>query len=132
MLLQNFRNAAVAFGLATYLMLIWVSPAVAGMMDSRPSGSLEAVSARAVEIEKIQRALENRIVADKLTAYGVAPEEVQGKLGQMTDEQIHLLAQASDNALVGGDGIGVVIGVLVIILLVIVILKLLNKDILIK
>lgn len=132
MMLQNFRNAAVAFGLATYLMLIWVSPSVAGMMDSRPSGSLDAVSARAVEIEKIQRALENRIVADKLSACGVAPEEVQGKLARMSDDQIHLLAQASDNVLAGGDGIGVVIGVLVIILLVILILKLLNKDIIIK
>ena len=46
MMLQNFRNAAVAFGLATYLMLIWVSPSVAGMMDSSPSGALDAVSDR--------------------------------------------------------------------------------------
>ena len=62
----------------------------------------------------------------------MAPEEFQGKLARMSDDQIHLLAQASDNVLAGGDGIGVVIGVLVIILLVIVILKPLNKDIIIK
>ncbi len=43
-----------------------------------------------------------------------------------------MLAQASDQVLKGGDGIGVVIGVLVIILLVIVILKLLNKEIIIR
>jgi hypothetical protein len=50
----------------------------------------------------------------------------------MTDDQIHMLAQASDNVLAGGDGIGVVIGVLVIILLVVVIMKLLNKEIIIR
>lgn len=132
MMLQNLRNAGLSFSLITYLILIWTSPAIAGMMDSRPSNSLDAASTRIIEIEKIQRALENQAVADKLSAYGLSPEEIQEKLGQMTDDQIHLLAQASDNVLVGGDGIGVVIGVLLIILLVIVILKLLNKDIIIR
>jgi hypothetical protein len=43
-----------------------------------------------------------------------------------------MLAQASDQLLVGGDGTGFVIAILVIILLVILILKLYDKQIVVK
>jgi hypothetical protein len=45
---------------------------------------------------------------------------------------LRTLAQASDRLLAGGDGVGFVIGVLIIVLLVIIILKLLNKEIIIR
>jgi hypothetical protein len=69
---------------------------------------------------------------DKLSEYGLHPDEIKNKLSRMSDDQVHLPAQASDDVLAGGDGMGFVIGVLVIVLLVIVILKLLNKEIIIK
>jgi len=50
----------------------------------------------------------------------------------MSDEQIHLLAQASDDILASGDGVGLAIGVLLIILIVMLIVKLMDKSILIK
>jgi hypothetical protein len=39
----------------------------------------------------------------------------------MTDEQIHMLAQASDDVLAGGDGLAVLIALLLIALIVILI-----------
>jgi len=83
------------------------------------------------DIDKIKLALENKIVQEKLRAYGLTPDEIKSKISGMTEEQVHLLAHASDSVLAGGDGVGFVIGVLVIIILVIVILKLLNKKIVI-
>ncbi|MDD5712075.1 MAG: PA2779 family protein, partial [Smithellaceae bacterium] len=71
-------------------------------------------------------------VQEKLLAYGMSPVEVGAKLQSMSDEQVHMLAKASDRVLAGGDGIGFVIGILVIVLLVIVIMKLLNKQIIVK
>jgi hypothetical protein len=131
-MLKNFRNATLALGIAVYLMCLWTSPAAAGLMSSSLSNGSPSGSLRMVEIEKIQNALEQKVVTDKLVACGMNPAEIQSKLSQMSDDQIHMLAQASDNVLAGGNGIGVVIGVLVIILLVIVIMKLLNKEIIIR
>jgi hypothetical protein len=91
-----------------------------------------ASKVRGEEIGKIQRALENKILAEKLKAYGLSTAEVKDKLQSMTNEQVHMLSQASERLLAGGDGLVVIIALLVIILLVIVILKLLHKEIIIK
>lgn len=131
-MLKKFRNSALTLGIATYLFLFWTSPATAAMVDSTLSNSSDFNSSRILEIAKIQSVLENKIVMDKLIAHGFSTDEIRGKLGQMNDEQIHMLAQASDNVLAGGDGVGLLIGVLLVILLVIVILKLLNKEIVVR
>ncbi|WP_041585176.1 PA2779 family protein [Syntrophus aciditrophicus] len=132
-MINRFRHPVLAT--LTALLLSWLVafPATAAMMPSQASSQeTAAIVFQQAEIDKIQRCLENRIVQEKLQAYGLSSEEVRAKLQQMTDRQVHMLAQASDQVLKGGDGIGVVIGVLVIILLVIVILKLLNKEIIIR
>jgi hypothetical protein len=68
-----------------------------------------------------------------MQAYGVQPEEIKAKLQGMSDEQIHMLSQASDRLLAGADdGLGIVIGLLIIAILVLVILKLMNKSVTIK
>jgi hypothetical protein len=111
-----------------------VSPSAAGMVQSRSSyPETQNKTVFNNDVDTIQRTLENKIVHEKLLAYGVSADEINAKLQSMTDNQVHLLAQASEKILTGGDdGIGVLIGVLVIILLFIVILKLLNKEIIIR
>ncbi|MEZ0323044.1 MAG: PA2779 family protein [Hydrogenothermaceae bacterium] len=132
-MLKKLKNPVIALYMAGYLTFLSTSPASASIVESQLSSKQENVlSQRDIEINKIQRALENKLVKEKLKAYGLTEEEVKEKLSKMSDEQIHMLAQASDKVLAGGDAIGAVIGVLVIILLVIVILKLLNKEIIIR
>ena len=131
-MMKKFRNAALALNLAIYFCLFWCSPAMAGLVDSNLSDGSYVYQVRQNEIEKIQTALENQVVIDKLSTYGLNPDEIKSKLDQMSDDQIHMLAQASDDVLAGGDAVGFVIGVLLIVLLVIVIMKLLNKEIIIK
>ena len=48
------------------------------------------------------------------------------------NEQIHLRAQASDDILIGGNGVGLAIGILLAILLVVVILKLMDKTVVVR
>lgn len=118
--------------MAIYLSVFVTSPAIAGMVGSIGSPEFGSAGTRTDEITKIQLALENEMVRAKLTAFGLTSEEVQQKLQDMDDQQISLLAQASEDVLAGGDGLGIVIGVLLIILLVIVILKLMNKSVVVK
>lgn len=132
-MLSRVKNPIIAAAVAGYMAFLSSSPATAAMIESKFSQKqIETQSQRDAEIDKIQRALENQLVREKLRAYGLTEEQVKEKLSQMTDEQIHMLAQASDRVLAGGDAIGTVIGVLVIILLIIIILKLLNKEIIIR
>ncbi len=131
-MILKIRNRALALLVATYMILILTAPASASMVSSMVSEPKAANGETTTEeIEKIQQALEHKLVKEKLEAYGLTSEEVQAKLVNMTDGQVHTLAQASDDVLAGGDGLGIIIAILVIVLLVILILKLMDKDIII-
>ena len=130
-MLVKLKKSGIAVALAGYMTLLSTSSAPAAMVDSIFSEN-QVMNQREEEINKIQKALENKLVKEKLKAYGLTDEEVKEKLSKMSDNQIHMLAQASDKVLAGGDAIGAAIGVLIIVLLVIVILKLLNKEIIIR
>lgn len=129
--MKKFRMPLLAVIVAVHLLVFMSSPAVAGLIASTPSGETASL-VRADEINQIQKALESQIVGEKLKAYGMSSAEVSDKLKGMSDGQIHLLAQASDRVLAGGDGLGLVVGVLIVVILVIVILKLYDKQIVVK
>ena len=131
-MLKKFRMPMLAMFMATYILLFTSAPAAAGLIDSMPSSVQASEAVRGAEIDSIQKVLEMRIMTDKLQAYGLSADEVRANLQGMSDEQLHMMAQASDRVLAGGDGVGFVIGILVIVILVIIIMKLLDKKIIIK
>jgi hypothetical protein len=87
---------------------------------------------RSGEIKKIQKFLEMKMVRERLKDFGFTAEEIQTRLGQMSDQQIHQVARQLDTLEVGGDGLGIVIALLVIVILVIIIIQLLGHRIVIK
>jgi hypothetical protein len=109
------------------------APAAAGLVGSRTSGATTIASSRDADLIVVKRALENRLVAQKLRDYGVATGDVQLRLASVSDHDLHTLATASRGLPSGGDdAIGLLIGVLLIVLLVIVIMKLMNKQIVVR
>lgn len=132
-MISLMRNRILALVVTTYMIGFIASPAWAAMVPSKgSSGSVPGNAQIEQDINTIQLALENKLVQEKLRAYGLSPEEVKAKLSSMSPYQIHMLAQASDDVLAGGDGVGTIIALLIIVILVLVILKLLNHDISIK
>ncbi|HPW68615.1 MAG: PA2779 family protein [Desulfomonilia bacterium] len=125
------RNRVLVLSVTAYMIGFLVSPAWAAMIPSKGLSGNAGDTLIQQDVEKIRLALENKLVQEKLRAYGLSADEVRTKLAEMTPSQIHLLAQASDDVLAGGDGLGAVIGVLIVVILVIVIFKLLGKDIVI-
>jgi hypothetical protein len=109
-----------------------ISPAAAGLAPSTRSGATNIASARDADLLVAQRALENKVVAQKLRDYGVSPAAAQIKLAGMSDQDLHRLASASKGLPSGGDATGAVIGVLVVVILVIVILKLTNREVVVR
>ena len=132
-MISLMRNRVLALVVTIYMIGFIASPAWAALIPSKtsPHNAVENTQVQQ-DIQKVQLALENKLVQEKLRAHGLTPEEVKARIDSMSPAQIHLLAQASDDVLAGGDGLGVVIAVLIIILLIIVIMKLLGHDIIIR
>ena len=108
------------------------SPAFAGLAPSRVSGATSILSSRDADLLLAQRALENKIVAQKLRDYGVAAGDAQARLASMSDKDLHTLASASKGLPSGGDAADGIITLLVVVILVIVVLRLLHHDVIIR
>ena len=78
---------------------------------------------RAADIEKIQKVLETKMVRERLEKLGYAQEEINSRLTQLNDQQMHNLALQIDDMKVGGD-LGIVIALLVIVILVVLFIQL--------
>ena len=127
---------ALRFAVSLFLLLYWVAlhvaPAAAGLVPSQPTGTTSIASSRDADLVAVKRALEIKLVRQKLEDYGVTPSEVESRLATMSDQDLHTLASTARGLPSGADGLGVLVTVLIIILLVIVILKLLNRQVIVR
>ncbi|OGR87888.1 MAG: hypothetical protein A3A86_07485 [Elusimicrobia bacterium RIFCSPLOWO2_01_FULL_60_11] len=82
------------------------------------AGDISAM--RAADIKTVQSALESKIVRQRLIELKLSPDEINGRLTQLSDAQVHQLASQIRAVNPGGDGgIGIIIGLLVIAILVV-------------
>ena len=70
---------------------------------------------RTADLEQIQKVLEEKMVQVRLEQLGFSQAEIQGRLSQLSDQQIHQLALNLEDIKVGGNG---AVTVLVILLLI--------------
>jgi len=59
---------------------------------------------RSSDLDKIRKVLEMKMVRERLKNFGFTPNEIEKKLSQLDDQQIHQLALNLDELKVGGDG----------------------------
>ena len=103
--------------------------AEAGLIASH----LSEAEARSENLAKVQSFLENKIVVQKLVDYGVSPGEAKAKVEAMSAQDLHRLASLTDRAAAGtDDGLGLLIGLAILVILIIVILKLMNKEVVVR
>ena len=81
-------------------------------------------SDRSADLGKIQKMLEVKMVQERLKQLGFSDDEIQSRLGQLSDQQIHQLAQTLDELKVGGDGGAVIIFLLLVAFIVVLVLYL--------
>jgi hypothetical protein len=97
------------------------------------ASSIEDAGSRVEDMARVQSFLENKVVVQKLVDYGVSPSEAMAKVKAMSAQDLHRLASLTDRAAAGADdGIGILIGLAILIILIIVILKLMNKEIVVR
>ena len=79
---------------------------------------------RAADMEKIQKTLETKMIRERLEKLGFTQDEINSRLGQLSDQQLHQFALQLDDLKVGGDGLGIIIALLVIAILVVLLIQL--------
>lgn len=128
--LRQYNLSVIILILITFTPVsIFYQSAQAAVVDSQMiAPDQNASTKRDIDEKKVKRALENKIVAEKLIGYGLTKEEVIKKLSRMSDEQVHQIASLSDRIPAGGDsGVGIIIAILVIVALVLLIIILYRR-----
>ena len=84
------------------------------------------------DLQKIQKVLESKLIRERLIQLGFTEEGIQGRINQLSNEQIHQVALKIDEMKVGGDGAEVVIIILLVAILVVAIIYLTGHRVVVK
>jgi hypothetical protein len=122
----------ITWYLVMAIFVIGITPRVyAGFSPSEVIG-LSQVD-RSSDLQKIKKFLEIKMVRERLKEFGLTPDEIQTRLSQFNDQQIHQLALRLDDLKMGADdGLGIVIFLLLVVILVIVIIQLTGHKVIVK
>ncbi len=104
----------ISWYLVVAMFVIGITPRVyAGFSPSEVTGLSQGN--RASDLQKIQTVIETKMIGERLKQMGLTPEEIQKKLSQLSDQQIHHLALQLDELKVGGDAGWVVLGIIIVL-----------------
>jgi len=124
------------FVMVAVMMAAWmgVLGSVRGVAEAGViASSIEDAGSRVEDMAKVQAFLENKVVVQKLVDYGVSPAEAMAKVEAMSAQDLHRLSSLTDRAAAGTDSaLGFLIGLAILVILVIVIMKLMNKEIVVR
>ena len=121
----------ISWYLVIAMFIIGIAPRVDAGLAPSEIISL-AQSERGADLEKIQKVLEIKAVGERLKQLGLTHDEIQQRLAQLSDRQVHQVALQLDNIRVGqDDALVIIIAILVIAILVVVLLKLTGHKVII-
>jgi hypothetical protein len=130
--MNRFMQRWVAWYMVMAMVLIGITPPVhAGLMPSEVLGVSPAD--RSSDLQKVRKFLEMKRVGERLRELGLAPGEVQSRLDQLTDQQLHQLALRADDLTVAGDeGLGIIIALLGIAIIIVIVIQLTGHRVVVK
>jgi hypothetical protein len=102
----------------------WAMLAPANLMVTPAAGH----DTRAQDLKTIQNTLESKMVRQRLSEFKLTPEQVNQRMSQLTDAQVHQLAMQIHTINPGGDaGLGIIVGLLVVAILVVLFIYLFKR-----
>ncbi|MBI5326685.1 MAG: PA2779 family protein [Deltaproteobacteria bacterium] len=119
----------VALYLAFFCFLTAIIPANSWAYLVESNGSSYS---READINKIQRALESKMVSQRLSELGFSMDEINARLNDLSDVDMHQFASQIDSLMPGGDTVTFIMGLLIIAILVLVVLQMTGHKVLIK
>lgn len=131
---SKFAQVVVWTLVFTTFIMGWFPPESTAMLAPAISGvhGTDISLNRLEDLQKAQRVLESKMVQQRLEDVGLTADEIQGRLARLSDAQLHQMANQLDALMPGGDGLGIVIALLVIAILAVVLIYLLGHRIEVK
>jgi len=121
----------ITWYLVVAMFLIGITPKVeAGLSPSEVI--VDGQNDRNHDIATIQGIIEMKMIKDRLEKLGFSTDEVNSRLDRLSNQQVHQLALQLDDIKIGGDGLGIVIAILVIAILVVLLIQLTGHRVIIK
>ena len=121
----------VCWYLVVFLSGILVVPETAKAAFISPSkDALKGMDADT--LGSVRLALENDLLAERLAQLGLSPEEIKERLDTLSPGEHEAVMSDFERIQAGGNGIGSLVSLAVLILLIVLIIKLLDKEIIIK
>ena len=113
------------------LLMGWFPPEARAMLAPAMPTATESGAGltRTADLQKVQTVLETRVIQQRLEDFGLTPEEIQARLSRLSDAQLHAMATNLDALMPGGNGLGIVIALLVIAILAVILIYLLGHRI---
>ena len=123
--MQTFKNSVLAKRTTILLIVLMSLISMVPHVEAAfiPSAESQSGLMRDQDIQIIKKALENKLVKQRFQDLGFSEQEIQERMDQLSDQEVHSLAMEIDSLTQGGI-FEVAIAVLVIVLLVVVILRL--------
>jgi len=131
---SKFAQVVVWTLVFTTFIMGWFPPESTAMLAPAISGvhGTDVGLYRLEDLQRVQRVLESKMVQQRLEDVGLTADEIQGRLARLSDAQLHQMANQLDALMPGGDGLGIVIALLVIAILAVVLIYLLGHRIEVK
>ena len=127
---KAFRNWIIWY-LVMAMFVIGIIPKVYAGFS--PSEAIDLSQDQSSDLKKVQKFLEMKMVRERLKEYGFTQEEIQLRMGQLSDQQMHQLALKIDDLRVAADdGLGIIVALLVIAILIVILIMLLGHRVVIK
>ena len=120
------------FTMALWAVFLGIVPSNGFAFPSESLAVVAPASVREAQIHRILEVLSRPEAQVHLRLMGVHSSQIEKSLSKLDDSQLQRIAQKADAVKVGGDGLGIVIALLVIVLLVVLIVNLTDKKIVVK
>lgn len=120
----------VCFYLAMVMSGLLLAPAAA--QAAFVSAVPPAGDADMVDLAAVRAGLQKDLVADRLSALGLDARDISHRLDALSPDELEAVAAEAEHIQSGGDGVGTLVTLAVLVLLVVLILKLMDKEVVIK
>ena len=118
------RYMAVAL---SWSLIVMCSGRASAMMAPVKAAMENSSIQRSADMQTVQTFLEQKQVRDRLVTFGMNDSEIQSRLGNLSNSELHQVATHIDKEAPGADGGGVLVTVLVIGILVVLFVYLLRR-----
>jgi Family of unknown function (DUF6627) len=132
--MKAFMTDPVIQGIAMMLVVVMGLVSLVPRVEASfvPSEQSASSISRQEDMATIQKALEQKLVRERLKDLGYTEGEIKARLDELSDSEIHSLAIQMDTLMPAGDGFEVAVIILLVLVLVVLVLLVMGKRVVVS